>query len=71
MDPFERTTLARVAIFLYLAVGFAWIYRGFTTGSPDSILGLDHSIWLGIMSLVAGIVFWYEWRSEPSDGEGE
>lgn len=71
MAPFERTTLARVAIFLFLAVGFAWIYRGVTTGSPDRILGLNPDIWLGIVNLVAGMVLWYEWRSEQNDGAGE
>lgn len=71
MAPFERTTLARVAIFLFLSIGFAWIYRGVTTGSPDRIFGLDPDIWLGIVNLVAGMVLWYEWRSEQNDGAGK
>ena len=68
MDSTERITLGRGVIFLYLALGFASIYRGFTTGDPDSILGLDSFIWLGILFFMAGIAFWYEWRSEQNDG---
>jgi hypothetical protein len=71
MNPSERTTLKRVVIFLHLAVGFAWIYRGVTTGSPDRVLGFNPDIWLGIVSIVAGIAFWYEWRSEQNDREDE
>ena len=71
MERFKRITLKKVVIFLYLALGFASIYRGVTTRNPHSILGLDPFIWLGILFLVAGVVNWYEWRSDQNDREGE
>lgn len=70
MVRFGWITRDRVLVFLWLALGTASLYRGFTRSFPEHVLGIDEFVWLGIGFFVAGIVYWYERRSKQ-DGESE
>lgn len=62
MTPLDWITRDRAIVSLWVVLGMASIYHGFTTPAPEPIFGVDESVWLGIGFIVTGIIFWYEFR---------
>jgi hypothetical protein len=63
MARFGWLTRDRIIVLLWMTLGAASLFRGFTRPVPEPVFGIDEFAWLGLGWFVAGFTYWYERRS--------